>query len=73
MDRLIEPDTVLIVNVHLCIGRTNKGIIRAATINDLIRVGTLHATVMAFGSLTYLVGCGVYGAKTTPEFDIDFH
>ena len=43
------------------------------TINDLIRVVTLHATVMASGSLTYLVGCGVYGAKTTPEFDIDFH
>ena len=41
--------------------------------NDLIRVVTLHAAVMASGSLTYLVGCGVYGAKTTPEFDIDFH
>ena len=27
--------------------------------NDLIRVVTLHATVMASGSLTYLVGCGV--------------
>ena len=29
--------------------------------NDLIRVVTLNATVMAFGSLTYLVGCGVEG------------
>ena len=27
--------------------------------NDLIRVVTLDATVMASGSLTYLVGCGV--------------
>jgi hypothetical protein len=27
--------------------------------NDLIRVVALHATVMASGSLTYLVGCGV--------------
>jgi len=27
--------------------------------NDLVRVVTLHATVMASGSLTYLVGCGV--------------
>ena len=26
---------------------------------DLIRVVTLHATVMASGSLTYLMGCGV--------------
>ena len=26
--------------------------------NDLVRVVTLHATVMASGSLTYLVGCG---------------
>jgi hypothetical protein len=26
---------------------------------DLIRVVTLHATVMASGSLSYLVGCGV--------------
>ena len=45
----------------------------ACALDDLIRVVTLHATVMASGSLTYLVGCGVYGAKTTPEFDIDFH
>ena len=28
---------------------------------NLIRVVTLHATVMASGSLTYLVGCGVEG------------
>jgi hypothetical protein len=28
-------------------------------INDLIRVVTLHAAVMASGSLTYLVGCGI--------------
>ena len=26
---------------------------------DLIRVVTLHATVMTSGSLTYLMGCGV--------------
>ena len=48
-------------------------IIRVIRANDLIRVVILHATVMASGSLTYLMGCGVYGAKTTPEFDIDFH
>ena len=28
-------------------------------VNDLVRVITLHATVMTSGSLTYLVGCGV--------------
>ena len=27
--------------------------------DDLIRVVTLHATVMASGSLAYLMGCGV--------------
>ena len=27
--------------------------------NDLVRVVTLHATVMASGSLTYLMGCGM--------------
>ena len=27
--------------------------------NDLVRVVTLHATVMASGSLAYLMGCGV--------------
>ena len=47
--------------------------IRITRVNDLIRVVTFHAAVMASGPLTYLVGCGVYGAKTTPEFDIDFH
>jgi len=26
---------------------------------DLIRVVTLHAAIVASGSLTYLVGCGV--------------
>jgi hypothetical protein len=29
------------------------------SIYPAIRVVTLHATVMASGSLTYLVGCGV--------------
>ena len=29
------------------------------TINDLIRVVTLHAAVMASGFLSYLVGCGI--------------
>jgi hypothetical protein len=33
--------------------------IRVTRINDLVRVVTLHATVMASGSLTYLVGCGI--------------
>ena len=33
--------------------------IRVTRVNDLIRVVTLHATVMASGPLTYLVGCGV--------------
>jgi hypothetical protein len=32
---------------------------RVTRVNDLIRVVTLHATVIASGSLTYLVGCGV--------------
>ena len=32
---------------------------RVTRVNDLIRVVTLHATVMASGSLAYLVGCGV--------------
>jgi len=41
--------------------------------NDLVRVVTLYTAVMPSGPLTNLVGCGVYGAKTTPEFDIDFH
>ena len=27
--------------------------------NDLIRVVTLHATVMTSGSLSYLMGCGL--------------
>lgn len=59
MDRLIEPDTVLIVNVHLSISSTNKRIIRTATINNLIRIVTFDATVVASGPLTYLVGCGI--------------
>jgi hypothetical protein len=29
------------------------------TINDLIRVVTFYAKVMASGSLPYLVGCGI--------------
>ena len=33
--------------------------IRITRVNDLIRVVTLHATVMASGSLTYLMGCGI--------------
>ena len=32
---------------------------RVTRVNDLIRVVTLHATVAASGSLTYLVGGGV--------------
>jgi len=41
-----------------------KGHIRVTRVNDLIRVVTLDAAVMASGSLTYLVGCGVtsYGS-----------
>jgi hypothetical protein len=34
-------------------------IIKVTRINDLIRVVTLHATVMASSSLTHLVRCGV--------------
>jgi len=30
-------------------------------LNQLIRVVTLHATVVASGPLAYLVGCGVEG------------
>ena len=33
--------------------------IRITRVNDLIRIVTLHATVMASGSLTYLMGRGV--------------
>ena len=33
--------------------------IRVTRVNDLIRVVTLHATVMASGSLTYLMGCRI--------------
>ena len=36
-----------------------ESVIRITRINDLIRVVTLHATIMASGSLTYLMGCGV--------------
>jgi len=33
--------------------------VRVTRVNDLIRVVTLHTTVMTSGSLTHLVGCGV--------------
>ena len=32
---------------------------RVTRVKDLIRVVTLHAAVVASGSLTYLVGCGI--------------
>ena len=67
MERLIEPNTTLIFNVHLYISSPNERIIRATTINDLIRVVTLHATAMASGSPTYLMGCGV---KRNDHFQI---
>ena len=35
--------------------------LRVTRVNDLIRVVTPHATVMASGSLSYLVGFGVEG------------
>jgi hypothetical protein len=35
--------------------------IRITRVNDLIRVVTLYAAVAASGSLTHLMGCGVYG------------
>ncbi len=41
--------------------------------NDLVRVVTLHATVVASGYLTYFLGGRANGTKTTPLFDIDFH
>ena len=45
------------------LGRLNPSTIhrnvRVTRVNDLISVVTLHATVMASGSLTYLVGCGM--------------
>ena len=34
-------------------------IIKVTRVNDLIRVVTLYAAVMASGSLTYLMGCGI--------------
>ncbi|MDC3264782.1 hypothetical protein OAU61_01650 [Planktomarina temperata] len=33
--------------------------VRVTRVNDLIRVVTLHAAVIASGLLTYLMGCGV--------------
>ena len=33
--------------------------VRVIRVNDLIRVVTLHAAVIASGLLTYLMGCGV--------------
>jgi len=33
--------------------------IRVTRVNDLIRVVTLHATLLASGSLSYLMGCGL--------------
>jgi len=35
------------------------GNLPGAVVDDLIRVVTLYAAVMASGSLAYLVGCGV--------------
>ena len=35
------------------------GPLPGAVVNDLIRVVTLYAAVMASGSLAYLMGCGV--------------
>ncbi|MDA9891728.1 hypothetical protein N8Z94_01015 [Planktomarina temperata] len=50
---------VLHLTIHLCIRSTHKRIIRTATINNLIRIVTFDATVVASGPLTYLVGCGI--------------
>ena len=50
---------VLHLIIHLCIRSTHKRIIRTATINNLIRIVTFDATVVASGPLTYLVGCGI--------------
>ena len=33
--------------------------IRVTRVNDTLLVVTLHAAVMASGSLTYLMGCGI--------------
>ena len=35
--------------------------------NDLVRVVTLHATVMTFGSLTYLVGCSIASCECNQD------
>jgi len=51
----VEPATELIRPNPSPIHRNT----RVTRVNDLIRVVTLHATVMASGSLTYLVGCGI--------------
>ena len=40
---------------------------RVTRVNDLIRVVTLHATVMASGSLPYLMGCG---GNRTPKVNL---
>ena len=57
--RLVLPDILRRAN-YAIIEFIHRNI-RVTRVNDLIRVVTLHATVMASGSLTYLMGCGVNG------------
>jgi hypothetical protein len=42
-------------------------IIKVTRANDLIRVVTLHAAVMASGSLTYLVGCSIASCECNQD------
>ena len=55
--RLVLPDILRRAN-YAIIEFIHRNI-RVTRVNDLIRVVTLHAAVMASGSLTYLMGCGV--------------
>ena len=69
MECLIEPNTALIFTVHLGVRSPNERIIRATTINDLIRVVTCDDTLIweqRFGILLKYksysrVGAGVHG------------
>jgi hypothetical protein len=47
--------------------------IRVTRVNDLIRVVAFDATVMASGSLTYLVGCGIASYDSDQACYLEHH
>ena len=55
--RLVLPDILRRAN-YAIIEFIHRNI-RVTRVNDLIRVVTLHAAVIASGSLRYLVGCDI--------------